>query len=164
MSEVLFVCLRKRKVGLASLDSNYLAYLKECSYLPRSIVFQRWVCSYFISKVCSFWCCGLHRKSLFRYLGLSACLKAYAAYYYTFRYFCEWKIDYCNKQDFWSYFMFPNADLSTWKNCSLWDFDHNSIQNTIIFSTASADAVENSQLSKENLPLFTPQQPLKIMA
>ena len=34
------------------------------------------------------------------------------------------------------------ADLSTWENCSPWDFDHNSIQNTIILG----DAVENCYL------------------
>ena len=43
------------------------------------------------------------------------------------------------------------TDLSTWENCSPWDFYHNSIQNIIIL----ADVVENSLLSKENLPLVT---------
>ena len=42
-----------------------------------------------------------------------------------------------------------HPNLSLWENCSPWDFD-NSIQNTIIL----ADPVENSLLSKENLPLF----------
>ena len=34
------------------------------------------------------------------------------------------------------------TDLSTWENCYLWDFDHNSIQNIITLG----DAVENCYL------------------
>ena len=34
------------------------------------------------------------------------------------------------------------SDLSTWENCSPWDFDHSSIQNTIILG----NAVENCYL------------------
>ena len=43
------------------------------------------------------------------------------------------------------------SDLSTWENCSPWDFDHNSIQNTIILG----DAVENSLTSKLKIYLST---------
>ena len=58
-----------------------------------------------------------------------------------------------------TFFYICNTDLSTWENCSPWDFDYNSIQNTIIL----ADALKNSLLSKKNLPLFTSQL-FKIMA